>query len=82
MDLLMPGMDGTPPRPRFAVTRQEWCGATTSLDDDMVVAAIRAGAIGYLVKTCAATNSGGIRAAPQAACSVAAGRRGFAVKCA
>jgi len=53
MDLLMPGMDGTEAtrRIRAELDDVEVVALTSVLDDDSVVAAVRAGAIGYLLKS-------------------------------
>ncbi|TMC08971.1 MAG: response regulator transcription factor [Chloroflexi bacterium] len=53
MDLLMPGMDGTEAtrRIRAELDDVEVVALTSVLDDESVVAAVRAGAIGYLLKS-------------------------------
>jgi two-component system, NarL family, response regulator LiaR len=53
MDLLMPGMGGTEAtrRIRAELDDVEVVALTSVLDDDSVVAAVRAGAIGYLLKS-------------------------------
>jgi two-component system, NarL family, response regulator LiaR len=53
MDLLMPVMDGVAATAaiRRAVPDTEVIALTSVLDDDTVVGAVRAGAIGYLLKT-------------------------------
>jgi len=78
MDLLMPSMDGVASTAaiRQALPDTEVIALTSVLDDDMVVGAVRAGAIGYLLKNTEADElcraikaaaAGQVQLAPEAA---------------
>jgi two-component system, NarL family, response regulator LiaR len=78
MDLVMPGMDGIAATReiRDALPQTEVLALTSVLEDDLVVGAVRAGAIGYLLKdvqgdelcrAIKAADAGQAQLAPQAA---------------
>lgn len=86
MDLLMPRMDGIAATAaiRAALPDTEVVALTTVLDDASVIGAVRAGAIGYLLKNTEgselrravrAAAAGQVQLAPEAAARLAAGLR-------